>query len=166
MQYAALNEKGRWVRCPICFECVLLNEIRAVHLQSVSHIRTDDVVTFELLCRNKSHTIVTPKWANTAVPLTNFPFANSANSKYSRFMISSVAFRQWAFQQDRMALDKAIWEAKSEQSEALPFLLEASRLIETKREELSVTIDSLSLSLSQPPDGFSLSERKERETET
>jgi hypothetical protein len=50
-----------------------------------------------------------------------------------------VGFRRWALQIDRKALDLAIWDATSEQSECLPFLLEASRLTETKLEDLLST---------------------------
>jgi hypothetical protein len=72
-----LSEKGRWVRCPICFECILLNEIRGVHMERISHVRNDDSVTFELLCRSKSHTLVSPRVLKLRCPRRIESISNS-----------------------------------------------------------------------------------------
>eukprot|EP00008_Paramoeba_atlantica_P012122 CAMPEP_0201492886 /NCGR_PEP_ID=MMETSP0151_2-20130828/35162_1 /ASSEMBLY_ACC=CAM_ASM_000257 /TAXON_ID=200890 /ORGANISM="Paramoeba atlantica, Strain 621/1 / CCAP 1560/9" /LENGTH=678 /DNA_ID=CAMNT_0047879955 /DNA_START=31 /DNA_END=2067 /DNA_ORIENTATION=- len=127
LQYASLQGYKKWVRCPICFESLLLDQLKCTRFDQ--KVTIENKVSFKLMKRPKSSTRIVAKNKYLDLKKELFFPASHSGAQFCRFTLSSEEFYRTLLAEDLSAVEAAIWTANSEQCESRPYLEEIRRQI-------------------------------------
>ena len=77
LQYLGYEKEKNWKRCPLCFDPVYKHDLRNIEVSQGKYYKETDIITLNLMARNKSNIIVKDKYiagkAIGTLPTYKFP---------------------------------------------------------------------------------------------
>eukprot|EP00007_Cunea_sp_BSH-02190019_P010102 CAMPEP_0174235740 /NCGR_PEP_ID=MMETSP0417-20130205/5093_1 /TAXON_ID=242541 /ORGANISM="Mayorella sp, Strain BSH-02190019" /LENGTH=754 /DNA_ID=CAMNT_0015314289 /DNA_START=667 /DNA_END=2931 /DNA_ORIENTATION=+ len=134
LRYAAVSEK-RWFKCPMCFDIVLLQDLRPAFLSSNLPIQVGTKLDFVLVARPRTATFAVP--TGQRVLATSLMPDDSEVAPFLRYTVESSTTAKLQ-EQERAALRAALEEARSSRDPSLPFMEQACVQVSDAAEMVSL----------------------------
>ncbi|XP_060926922.1 RING finger protein 10 [Limanda limanda] len=130
LHYLSLSDKS-WSKCPICYEAVIIADLKSVVAMETRQYAVGDVITMRLMRREKGALVAMPssQWSKVEEPVR---FGDACLSPYSKLLLTSPTQVLTLVAEERAVLQVEL----SQEEDASSCFIESALCLLQEREEI------------------------------